>query len=129
TRTSLGRLQDSMAKTQRELADNLRGPFAQWASEQIAQSQQIQQQYLKQKLALQELMDRYERGATTLAGFRQGAMSLKGSLTLLDDSDLSQLQSAIASAEQQMRSLGDSARSTLDGVRDELDRVRGNEEA
>ncbi|MEZ2746305.1 tape measure protein [Halopseudomonas bauzanensis] len=129
TRTSLGRLQDSMAKTQRELADNLRGPFAQWASEQIAQSQQIQQQYLKQKLALQELMDRYERGVTTLAGFRQGAMSLKGSLTLLDDSDLSQLQSAIASAEQQMRSLGDSARSTLDGVRDELDRVRGNEEA
>ena len=129
TRTSLERLQDSMAKTQRELADNLRGPFAQWASEQVAQSQQIQQQYLKQKLALQELMDRYERGATTLAGFRQGAMSLKGSLTLLDDSDLSQLQSAIASAEQQMRSLGDSARSTLDGVRDELDRVRGNEEA
>lgn len=129
TRTSLGRLQEAMAKTQRELADNLRGPFAQWASEQIAQSQQIQQQYLKQKLALQELMDRYERGVTTLAGFRQGAMSLKGSLTLLDDSDLSQLQSAIASAEQQMRSLGDSARSTLDGVRDELDRVRGDEEA
>lgn len=129
TRTSLERLQESMGKTQRELADNLRGPFAQWASEQIAQSQQIQQQYLKQKLALQELMDRYESGATTLAGFRQGAMSLKGSLDLLDDSDLSQLQSAIASAEQQMRSLGDSARGTLNSMRDELDRLRGNEEA
>src|SRR5690606_19001212 len=109
--------------------DNLRGPFARWASENIQQSQQIQQQYLKQKLALQELMDRYESGATTLAGFRQGAMSLKGSLSLLDDSDLNQLESAIASAEQQMRSLGDSARGTLNSVRDELDRLRGDEEA
>lgn len=129
TRASLERLQESMGKTQREMADNLRGPFAKWASEQIAQSQQIQQQYLKQKLALQELMDRYESGQTTLAGFRQGAMSLKASLNLLDDSDLSQLQSAIASAEQRMRSLGDSARSTLESTRDELDRLRGNEEA
>ncbi|MEJ6655602.1 MAG: tape measure domain-containing protein, partial [Pseudomonas sp.] len=86
-------------------------------------------EYLQQKLSLQELMDRYERGATTLAGFRQGAMALKGSLDLLDDSDLSQLNSAIASAEQQMRSLGDSARSTLESTRDELDRLRGDEEA
>lgn len=129
TRASLERLQESMGHTQRELDDNLRGPFAKWASENIQQSQQIRQQYLKQKLALQELMDRYESGATTLAGFRQGAMSLKGSLSLLDDSDLNQLQSAIASAEQQMRSLGDSARGTLNSVRDELDRLRGDEEA
>ncbi|TKA90400.1 phage tail length tape measure family protein [Halopseudomonas bauzanensis] len=128
-RASLERLQESMGHTQRELDDNLRGPFAKWASENIQQSQQIRQQYLKQKLALQELMDRYESGATTLAGFRQGAMSLKGSLSLLDDSDLNQLESAIASAEQQMRSLGDSARGTLNSVRDELDRLRGDEEA
>ena len=129
TRVSLERLDETMGRTQRELANVMRGPFARWASENISQSQQIQKEYLQQKLALQELMDRYERGATSLAGFRTQAMSLKGSLNLLNDSDLSQLDNAIASVEQRMESLGNSARSTLDSMRDELDRLRGNEEA
>lgn len=129
TRTSLERLRAEMGHTQREMDDNLRGPWAKWASEQVWSSQQIQQQYLSQKLALQELLDRYEKGTSTLAGFKEQAYSMRGSMDLLNDSDLSQLDSAIASAEQRMKALGASSRSTLDSMRDELDRVRGNEEA
>src|SRR5690606_29630782 len=109
--------------------DRLRNPFARWASEQVWQSQQIQEEYLQQKLALQDLMDRYERGTISLQGFRSEASRLRQTFTLLDQSDLSQLESAIASAKQQMQALGDSARNTLESVRDELDRLRGDEEA
>lgn len=129
TRASMERLRESMAATQMELADNLRHPLAKWASEQIQLSQQIRQDYLQQKLALQELMDRYERGTITLQGFRNEASRLKNGLTLLDQSDLSQLESAIASVKQQMEAVGDSARNTLDSIRDELDRLQGDTEA
>lgn len=129
TKASIENLRESMAATQRELDDNMRSSFANWASEQIWQSQQIRQEYLQQKLSLQELMDRYERGAITLQSFSREASRLRHGLTLLDESDLSQLESAIASAKQQMESMGDSARNTLDSMRDELDRLRGDEEA
>lgn len=129
TRASMERLRESMAATQRELDDNLRGPFARWASEQIQQSQKIQQDYLEQKLSLQKLMEAYENGSITLQGFRNQAANIRNSLTLLDESDLSQLDSALASVKQQMEAVGDSARGTLDSLRDELDRLRGDEEA
>ncbi|WP_285275235.1 tape measure protein [Halopseudomonas bauzanensis] len=129
TRASMERLRESMAATQRELDDNLRGPFARWASEQIHQSQKIQAEYLQQKLSLQQLMEAYESGSITLQGFRNQAANIRNSLTLLDESDLSQLDSALASVKQQMEAVGDSARGTLDSLRDELDRLRGDEEA
>lgn len=129
TRASMERLRESMALTQRELDTGWRGPFAKWASEQIQQSQKIQSEYLQQKLALQELLERYESGTSTLAGFQQQAANIRNSLTLLDASDLDQLNSALAAAEQRMKALEDSSRSTLDTLRDELDRLRGDEEA
>lgn len=129
TRASMERLRESMALTQRELDTGWRGPFAKWASEQIQQSQKIQAEYLQQKLALQELLERYESGTSTLAGFQQQAANIRNSLTLLDASDLDQLNSALAAAEQRMKALEDSSRSTLDTLRDELDRLRGDEEA
>lgn len=129
TRASMERLRESMAITQRELDTGWRGPFAKWASERIQQSQQIQQSYLQQKLSLQKLMEAYDSGSITLQGFRNQAANIRNSLTLLDATDLNQLDSALASIDQRMKSVGDSARSTLDSVRDELDRLRGDEEA
>src|SRR5690606_15367490 len=126
---SLAMLRDSMAATQRELDDRLRGPFGRWASEQIWNSQKIQQSYLQQKLSLQKLMEAYDSGSITLQGFRNQAANIRNSLTLLDATDLNQLDSALASMDQRMKSVGDSARSTLDSLRDELDRLRGDEEA
>src|SRR5690554_2539479 len=46
TRATLARLREDMGYTQRELDDRLRNPFARWASEQVWQSQQIQEEYL-----------------------------------------------------------------------------------
>src|SRR5690606_31121768 len=102
---------------------------ARGASEQPHQSQKIQQDYLENKPSLQKLMEAYANGSITLQGFRNQAANIRNSLTLLDESDLSQLDSALASVKQQMEAVGDSARDTLDSLRDELDRLRGDEEA
>lgn len=44
---------------------------------------------------------------------------------LLDDADLSSLNSAIKAAEQSMAAMADSTRSTLEGLQDELDQLEG----
>lgn len=128
-RRALDQLERSIGNTQRSLANPEMNKFNRWAHETIQSSQQVQKETVQQKLRLEELMERYESGVITLANFRSQAQGLKTSLDLLDDTDLSKLDSALASVEQRMKSVGDSARSSLDSLRDELDRLRGDEEA
>lgn len=112
------------------LADGFRqqNPFARWADETLHASTQIQKTYLEQKLQLEQLMASYERGATTVSGFRSAAGGLKATLDLLDASDLQRLESAIASAKQQMDAMANSTQQTVERMRDELDQLRGDEE-
>lgn len=100
-----------------------------WMRETALRSREVQARFLEQRLELQKLMKGYESGATSLASFIGAARSAQANLDLLDSSDLSQLESAIASAEQRMQQLGESSRNTLASLQDELDKVRGNEEA
>ena len=129
TAASLAIVRDSLAGLQADLDDQFRGPFARWADETMYASRQLQQQFLEQKLQLQQLMDSYDKGAITLSSFQVQALGLKSSLDLLDASDFSELDSALASVRQQFESVADSAKGTLASIRDELDKVRGNEEA
>lgn len=100
-----------------------------WMRETALRSREVQARFLEQRLELQKLMDGYESGSTSLASFVGAARSAQNNLDLLDSSDLSQLESAIASAEQRMQQLGESSRNTLASLQDELDKVRGNEDA
>lgn len=129
TAASLAIVNENLAQLQAGLDDQFRGPFARWADETMFASRQLQKRFLEQKQSLQQLMDRYERGTITLAAFRSQAGALKTTLDLLDDSDLDQLNSAIDSANERVKELGNSSRGTVDSLRDELDKLRGNEEA
>ncbi|TRO38556.1 tape measure domain-containing protein [Pseudomonas sp. ALS1131] len=100
-----------------------------WMRETALRSREVQARFLEQRLELQRLMEGYESGSTSLASFVGAARSAQNNLDLLDSSDLSQLESAIASAEQRMQQLGESSRNTLASLQDELDKVRGNEDA
>lgn len=100
-----------------------------WMRETALRSREVQARFLEQRLELQKLMDGYESGSTSLAAFVGAARSAQNNLDLLDSADLSQLESAIASAEQRMQQLGESSRNTLASLQDELDKVRGNEDA
>ncbi len=100
-----------------------------WQLEATRSSLEVQQAYLGQKASLQSLMDRYDSGEMSLRSFISAAKGAASGLNLLEDADLSGLQSALASAEQRMQALGDSTRNTLEGLQSELDQLRGNEEA
>lgn len=129
TAASLNIVNDQLADLQNNLDNRMRGPFARWADETLFASRKLQEQFLEQKLALQRLMDGYEKGSVSLASFKVQAVGLKSSLDLLDASDFSELDSALESVKQQFESVADSAKGTLASIRDELDKVRGNEEA
>lgn len=115
-------------RRQLDLAGSRADGFEQWMAQTLIRSRQVQASYLEQKLSLQRLLEGYEDGSRSLPEFIASAKSAQQSMELLDESDLSQLESAIASAEQRMQQLGDASRNTLDGLRDELDRLQGNEE-
>ena len=129
TAASLSIVNEKLGDLQAGLDDQFRGPFARWADETLFASRQLQKQFLEQTASLQTLMEGYDSGAVGLGDFIREASRARNELDLLEDSDLQQLDAAIASASQRMQELGNSSRSTLDSLRDELDRLQGNTEA
>lgn len=129
TAASLALVNESLADLEGNLADQFRGPFARWADETLAASRLIQRQFLEQKQTVQALMQEYDAGGNDLQDFAAKAKKARQELELLEDSDLQQLDAAIAGAQQRMQELGNSSRTTLDSLRDELDRLQGNTEA
>lgn len=102
--------------------------FGRWMMETFIRSEEVKVSFLGQKRALQDLMRDYENGSISTEQFARRAASARRNLDLLDESDLSSLDSAIESAKQQMQSLGDSTRSTLDSLQMELLQLKGTEE-
>jgi hypothetical protein len=128
TRQSLAQVTAQLAELQRAAANPMMSSIGRWALETQQASLQAQQAFLGQKSALQSLMGDYERGNRTAREFVRSANSMRRALSLLDDSDLSSLESAIAAAEQRMQQMGESTRSTLDSLQDELDNLQGRTE-
>ena len=129
TRESLQRATRALAEMKGAANTVGMSGFGIWMTETLLQSQQLQVQFLAQKQSLQSLMEGYEAGSISLESFIERGKRARNGLNLLNDSDLRGLESALASAEQRMRSLGDASRNTLDQLRNELDQMRGNQEA
>ncbi|MBG0848515.1 tape measure domain-containing protein, partial [Pseudomonas chengduensis] len=106
----------------------LTSSLGRWAAETQRASLQTQQAFLSQKAALQGLLERYQSGAIDARKFVQSANGMRHSLSLLDDSDLSGLESAIKSAKDQMQALTQSTQGTLNSMMDELDGLQGRTE-
>ena len=127
TTRSLAKVREELAKLQGASLVGVSG-IGRWMQQSQVQSQQLQVQYLAQKASLQRLMEGYEDGSITLEGFVRSAGSARGNLNLLDKSDLSSLDSALASAKQRMEQLGDSTRGTLASLQMELLQLQGTQE-
>lgn len=129
TRASLrGVLQQLEEVKAAQLTVGLSG-FSKWALETQRASLEVQASYLGQKKSLQSLLASYQSGRMQLSQFIEAAKGAASGLSLLDQSDLSSLESAIASAEQRMQALGDSTRNTLESLQSELDQLQGREAA
>lgn len=128
TSASLGRVSQQLGEVQKALSSPLSGPFGRWMLETQQASLQTQQAFLSQKASLQSLLRSYERGGMSARSFIEQARNAKVAMGLLDDSDLSALESAIASAQQRMQQMAESTRSTLSGLQDELDGLQGRQD-
>lgn len=102
--------------------------FGRWMMETFVRSEQVKVSYLEQKRALQSLMQSYESGSMSTEAFARSAASARRNLDLLDESDLSSLESAIEAANQKMRQMGESTRGTLESLQMELLQLKGTEE-
>lgn len=128
TRTSLESVSKALGDVRADLAMPMQSSLARWMAETQEASLQTQQAFLSQKASLQSLMRDYERGSITAQQFVRRANSMKNALSLLDESDLSGLESAIEAANQRMKQMGDSTRSTLESLQDELDGLQGRQD-
>lgn len=128
TSASLGRVSQQLGEVQKALSSPLSGPFGSWMLETQQASLQTQQAFLSQKASLQSLLRSYERGGMSARSFIEQASNAKVAMGLLDDSDLSALESAIASAQQRMQQMAESTRSTLSSLQDELDGLQGRQD-
>ena len=128
TSASLGRVSQQLGEVQKALSSPLTGPLGSWMLETQQASLQTQQAFLSQKASLQSLLRSYERGDMSARSFIEQANNAKVAMGLLDDSDLSALESAIASAEQRMQQMAESTHSTLSSLQDELDGLQGRQD-
>ena len=128
TTRSLEQAREELEKLQAQANTVGMSGFGRWMTQSQVQSQQVQVQYLAQKASLQRLMEGYEDGSITLEQFVRRAGGASGSLTLLNDADLSSLDSALESAKQRMDQLGDSTRGTLESLQMELLQLKGTQE-
>lgn len=129
TRRSLEQVNRELAKVEYAALRSSSGSLAKWANETQRDSLKTQQAFLTQKSALQSLMDEYERGGIGAQSFIRRAKGMRSAMGLLDDSDLSSLESAIAAANQRMQQMGQTTRSTLESLQDELDQLEGRTDA
>lgn len=128
TRTSLESVSKALGDVRAALAMPMQSSLARWMAETQQASLQTQQAFLSQKASLQSLMRDYERGSLTAQQFVRRASGMKNALSLLDESDLSGLESAIEAANQRMQQMGQSTRSTLESLQDELDGLQGRQD-
>ena len=128
TRTSLESVSKALGDVRAALAMPMQSSLARWMAETQQAGLQTQQAFLSQKASLQSLMRDYERGSLTAQQFVRRANGMKNALSLLDESDLSGLESAIEAANQRMQQMGQSTRSTLESLQDELDGLQGRQD-
>ena len=98
-----------------------------WMNETAKNAAYVKSQYLEQKIALEELLESYEQGDTVARSFIRQGERAADTMNLLNNQDLDRLNNAIRSAEQNMASLGDSSRNTLNSLQDELDELQGRQ--
>lgn len=86
----------------------------------------VERSFLQQKVAVQNLLDEFDRGNFSAGAFRQSVASLDSQFNLLDDQDLSALRSAVQSVQNEVDGLTDSLQDTVSSLRQELAGLQGD---
>lgn len=126
TSESLGRVSKQLALVQGNLKKVGLDGLSKWALETQQASLQLQASFLGQKSSLQRLLEDFDSGEKKLKDVLSAAKSARNGMSLLNDSDMRTLEGAIASAEEKVKQLGESSKTTVASLREELAGLRGD---
>lgn len=129
TSSSLGRVVKQLDEVKAALTQVGLDGLSKWALENKRVSLEVQAGYLSQKASLQRLLDGVDSGKMKLKDFLASAKAARMGMGYLNDSDMRTLESAIASAEEKVKQLGEGSKTTLASLREELAGLRGEQEA
>lgn len=102
------------------------GGIGDWMNDMQIAAAQASKAFYQQKVEFLSLVEAVESGSMSLQRLNDLSRSAKNQFDLLDDTDLSRLNSAIDTARQKIESLNDSAAATLANLRNELDQMEGD---
>ena len=125
-KSQLEETREELNKLQHSYTFDITG-ISSWMNETAKNAAYVKSQYLEQKIALEELLESYELGGSTARSFIRQGERAADTMNLLNNQDLDRLNNAIRSAEQNMASLGESSRNTLNSLQDELDELQGRQ--
>ncbi|WP_419533709.1 tape measure protein [Endozoicomonas sp.] len=125
-KSQLEETREELNKLQHSYTFDVTG-ISSWMNETAKNAAYVKSQYLEQKIALEELLESYELGGSTARSFIRQGERAADTMNLLNNQDLDRLNNAIRSAEQNMASLGESSRNTLNSLQDELDELQGRQ--
>ena len=100
-----------------------------FTGEVLAAQNEVEIAYNSQKIKFLEYLDAIESGEGVNESFLNSAEASIGSMNLLGEEDLSQLRSALDSANKKLVQMNTNAQNTLAGLQDELDALQGNQDA
>ena len=125
-KSQLEETREELNKLQHSYTFDVTG-ISSWMNETALNAAYVKSQYLEQKIALEELLESYEQGDYIARRFLRQGERAADTMNLLNNQDLDRLNNAIRSAEQNMASLGESSRNTLNSLQDELDELQGRQ--
>lgn len=97
-----------------------------WLKEVSIESKNAERNFLKQKLAVGELLQEFEKGDYSADVLNSSVAELEERFNLLGEKDLGPLKSAISRIQGEVDSLNDSLSDTIASLRQELAGLRGN---
>jgi TP901 family phage tail tape measure protein len=103
--------------------------FGHYFAELQQNAARVTEEYYRQQIALRGLLDRLENGKSSFEELNYLAAGASKQFNLLNESDLSKLQSAIAAAKSAMDALNQSTESTLINLQNQLDSLEGKTES
>ncbi len=102
--------------------------LTEWFTDTAIASRRVEREFLTQKIALEELVEQFERGESRSRLMGYSVEDLGRQFNLLDDQDLSRLAGAIDRINAEVSGLNDSLQDTISSLRQELASLKGDSE-
>ncbi|NKI17439.1 hypothetical protein HCU74_08415 [Spongiibacter sp. KMU-166] len=103
-----------------------RSGIVDWMKDTSVAAATVERDFYRQKLALEELLERFESGNHRVAGLGLTVDEVSRRFDLLDEQDLSQLQGSVARVRDEVAGLQDSLEDTISSLRQELASLEGD---